>query len=108
VPPTGVTVTFDSFPVAAVTVTPAEGSALLAPLAGEIATSAPGGVGLAVAAAPPFAAGLIVSLPVPVHAVPSTASTAVAATAPSRLVTFARTRMHLLSRPLRSLRTVQR
>jgi hypothetical protein len=119
VPPAGVTVTFDSVPVAAVTVTPAEGSALLAPPAGEIVTFAPGGAGLAAglaaatpagdpAALPPFAAGLTVSLRVPVHALASTASTDIAATAPSRLVTFvARTRMHLLSRPLQGLGTFQ-
>jgi hypothetical protein len=118
VPPTGVTVTFDSVPFAAVTVTPAEGSAPFAPSAGEIVTCGPAGAGLAAGRAatpagacdppelPAFAAGLAVSLRVPVHAVASSASTATAATVPSRLVTFvARTRMHLLSRPLRSLVT---
>jgi hypothetical protein len=110
VPPTGLTVTPDSVPFAAVTVTPAEGSALFAPFAGEMLTTGPSGVGLADALAeppaepagllalPPFAAGLAVSLWLPVHAVASSAIATVAAAAPSRrVVNFAPTRTHLPS-----------
>jgi hypothetical protein len=115
VPPTGVTVTLFSVPLPAVTVTPPDGSALAAPLAGEIVTAAAFrvGLGLAVAPAPepgepplalpPFAAGLAVSLRLAVHAVASIIRTTVAAAAPSRLVVIiARTRMHPLSRRLPS------
>src|SRR5262249_12015332 len=80
-----------------------------APLAGEMLTTGSFGFGLGDAdvppeppAPPPFAAGLIVSvwLP-PVHAVASSAITAVAAAAPSRrVVNLAPTRMHLPSRQL--------
>jgi hypothetical protein len=112
VPPAGLTVTLDSVPFAAVTVTPADGSALFAPSAGEMLTTAPSGVGLADAdppppeppapawllAPPPLAAGLTVSVWLPVHAVTSSANTAVVATAPSRrVVNFAPTRTHLPS-----------
>jgi hypothetical protein len=125
VPPAGLTVTLDSvLPFAAVTVTPADGSAPVAPFAGEMPATGPACVGLAGAdpppepppepagllAPPPFAAGLTVSVwLLPVHPAASNAITTVAAAAPSRrVVNFAPTRTHLPSYQLPQDQHLQR